>query len=147
MADDIALQGVAELTKKLQELGGLNDGKALRGCVRAGMYPAFLRAHELIPVGTVAHRTYTGRLVAPGFSKRSLRIVVQTSKDKQAATALLGPSKEGYYATQFTERGFRNKAARPWLRPALFQSQGNCTLAMAEYLKDYVTKVAQKGSA
>lgn len=147
MADEIALQGVANLVLKLRELGAMEDGKIIAGAVRAGMKPALKSAQQKIPVGTVEHRTYKGRLVAPGFSKRSLRIVVVKSKDRQQATALLGPSKEGYYVTQFVERGTFKMKAQPWLRPAFFGTAEQQKLAMAAYLNKWLLKKATETSS
>lgn len=142
MADELALQGVAQLVVKLRELGAMEDGKIIQGAVRAGMRPALVSARQKIPVGTIAHRTYKGRLVAPGFAKRSLRIVAVLSKDKQQATALLGPSKEGYYATQFLERGTFKMKAQPWLRPAFYGTGEQQKTALAAYLNKWFLKKA-----
>jgi HK97 gp10 family phage protein len=134
------LEGVGELSKQLDALGKLDDGKAIRAAVRAGMKPAFKAAQQNIPVGTVAHRTYKGRLVGPGFAKRSLVIVTTLSKDGQKASAILGVKAEAFYAIQFVEMGTSQMAAQPWLRPAFYSTREEQESALALALQKAVLK-------
>lgn len=138
-----ALEGVAELTRKLDALGKLEEGKALRAAVRAGIKPATERAKAMAPVGEVAHKTYKGRLVAPGFLRRSIRSVTKLSKDKQKATALLGVRAEAFYGVQFVELGTSRMPASPWLRPAFEATQTEQQKALAASLKKSVEKAAK----
>lgn len=115
----------------------------LRSAVRAGIRPAFKRAQQTIPIGKAAHRTYKGRLVAPGFSKRSLRIVTKVSQDKQTVSAALGVRREAFYAVLFEELGTAKMPARPWLRPAMAGTQVDQETALAAKLKERIEKVAQ----
>lgn len=140
----MALKGVAELTRKLEEMGKLEDGKALRAAVRAGIKPATQKAKAMIPQGVDAHRTYKGRLVAPGFARRNIRAITRLSKDKQKATARLGVRNEAFYATQFVEIGTSKMAPRPWLRPAFASSQSEAEKAMAASLQKSILKAAKK---
>lgn len=144
-AGTTGLQGVAELTRKLRELGALEDGRAIRRAVYAGMKPALVAARNRIPVGTQAHRSYKGNILQPGFAKRSLRIVTTLSPDKQKAVALLGPRKEGYYATQFVERGTSKMAAKPWLRPAFYSTATAQRQGISDSLNATINKIAKSG--
>lgn len=137
------LIGVADLVKKLRELGKMDDGKVTRSAVRAGAKTVVKRAKELIPEGIDAHRTYKGRLVAPGFARRAIRAITKLSRDKQAATASIGVRKEAYYAVQFVERGTVKQAAQPWLRPALDQASSAALTAIKDTFKRFVDKVAR----
>lgn len=138
------LEGVGELTRQLQNLGSLDDGKALRTAVRAGMKPAYDKAKQLIPIGEVAHRTYKGRLVAPGFAQRSLKVVATLSKDRQKASAILGVSAEAFYAIQFVELGTSKMAAQPWFRPAFYGTREEQQSALADSLRKAVEKAVKK---
>lgn len=138
------LKGVAELTKKLRELGHLDDGKALRAGVRAAGRVVVNKAKALIPEGIDAHKTYKGRLVAPGFARRSIRSITVVSKDKQQATAVTGVRAEAFYASQFVELGTAKMAKRPWLRPAFHGSKPEQEKALADKLRAYILKVAAK---
>lgn len=146
---DLHLQGFAELTRKLRELGGLEDGKAIRASVRAGMGPALKEARSRAPVAPEGYygRSYKGRLITSGFLKRNLKIAAFISKDKQAATAMLGPIKEAYYGTQFVERGTRYQKAQPWLAPSLAASSQQGLDALANSLRKWIIKTAQKKGA
>lgn len=142
MANDQALKGTAELVAKLRDLKSLDDGKALRAAVRAGMRPALLSARVKIPVSKKPHKVYTGETVEPGFAKKSLRIITTTSPDKQKATALMGPRKKAFYATSFVEIGTSRAPAHPWIRPAFYSTQDAQKRALADKLRAYVEKVA-----
>lgn len=136
------LEGVAVLDRKLRNLGSALSVPILRSAVRAGIKPALDRAGQLIPIGREAHRTYRGRLVAPGFSKRSLRIITKVSPDKRTVSAALGVRREAFYAILFTELGTARMEARPWLRPAFRQTREQQQTLMAAKLKERIDKVA-----
>lgn len=142
-AESPHLSGAADLYKKLTVLGGLDSGNLIRGSVRAGMNAAKKAAKERIPVGTEAFRTYTGRLVAPGFASRNIKMITVLSKDKTTATAILGVSKEAYYAVQFVEMGTSKMAAQPWLRPAFYATSGAQQEGMVAYLQKRFDKIAK----
>lgn len=137
------LEGVAQLTRQLTALGKLEDGKALRDSARAGMKATFDRAKQNIPVGDIEHRTYRGRLVAPGFAKRSLKLVVRLSKDKQKATAIVGVAAEAFYIVQFTELGTSQESAQPWLRPAFYGTLEQQKAGIASGLRKAIEKAAK----
>lgn len=137
------LVGVAALEKKLLELGSVVSTPILRSAVRAGIQPAKARAEQLIPVGVDAHRTYKGRLVAPGFAKRSIRTVTRVSEDKTRVSAALGVRKEAHYAVNFVEVGTSKSQAHPWLRPALESTKAEQESALAAKLKERIDKVTK----
>ncbi len=139
---DGALQGVGELIAKLRAMKNMDDGKIIRGVARTGIRPAFTAARQNIKIGTEAFRTYRGRLVAPGFAYRNIRIVTTLSGDKQRADALLGVSKEAYYATQFLERGTSKMRAQPWIRSAFFSTKDAQLNRMKDYLNGWLIKLA-----
>lgn len=139
------VEGVAELERKLLGLGSVASIPILRAAARAGIKPAFERAQATIPVGSEAHRTYKGRLVAPGFSKRSLRIVTRATSDGRRVSAAIGVRKEAFYAVLFKELGTSKMAATPWLRPAMASTQGAQLAAFAAKLKERVDKVVGSG--
>lgn len=116
----------------------------MRSAVRAGIRPAFQRAQQTIPVGLDTHRTYKGRLVAPGFSKRSLRIVTRVSADKTRVSAAIGVRREAFYAVLFTELGTSKMPARPWLRESMRSTEAQQYAALAAKLKQRIEAVAKK---
>jgi HK97 gp10 family phage protein len=148
MADSgtTGLEGVADLVAKLEALSKLEDGKAIRRAVRAGMKPALSKARDRIPVGSVPHKSYDGKfLLLPGYARASLRIVTTLSTDKQKATALLSTRKPGFYAPTFVELGTVKMAARPWLRPAFYSTSDEQRQGINDSLAATIDKIAKGG--
>ncbi len=139
------LEGVAELTRKLNELGAKTAGKELRGAVRAAAKIAYDKAKAAIPVGDEPHKTYKGRLVAPGFAQRSLRLLARINRRKGSAEALIGVRREAFYALSFVELGTSRMGARPWLRPAFESSQDSMLRSLASELKKRIERIARRG--
>lgn len=137
------LEGTRELEEKLRGLGAAVSVPILRKAVRKAIKPAFEKAQELIPVGTEPHRTYKGRLVGPGFAKRSLRVVSRASDDGTRVSAAIGVRKEAFYAVLFDELGTSKMAAKPWLRPALQTTQAEQESILASELRASIEKVAK----
>lgn len=148
-----SLEGVAALTKQLEALGKLEDGKALRSAVKAGIKPALERAKELIPVGTEIHRLKTsknvhkrgikGMTVGPGFAKAALRTISTINAAKNIASGLLSVRKAAYYAVQFVEFGTRKMAAEPWLRRAFSETRDAQEEAFRASIQASVLKAAK----
>lgn len=144
-AKDGALAGSADLIAKLQALGALDDGKIARGAVRAGMSETLKVAQTKIPVGTRVHRTYKGRVVAPGFGKSSLRIVTTTKTDDGLPTALLSVRKEAFYETQFLEPGTKKIRGKHWLLISFKIAEDATKRASVAYLQKRLLKLAKDG--
>jgi len=139
------LEGFAELDAQLAALGDAVTGKALRGAVRAGGNVVKKQAQANIPVGSRMHKTYKGRWVAPGFSKRSLRVVTKLDRNKQRASAAIGVRAEAFYAALFVELGTAKNPARPWLRPAMANTQAAQIDAMGAAMRRAILRAAKKG--
>lgn len=136
--------GLRELDAKLKTLQGSVRGAILRRAVSRGIKPATAAAKATIPVGTVPHRTYKGRLVGPGFAKKNVKTKTFVSQDKQAAAALLGVDSEAFYAVQFLELGTSQQAAQPWLAPAFESTAEQQVAAVAAELKAGIEKAARR---
>jgi len=137
--------GFDELSQKLNTLSDPKEmGKALRSTVRNAMNDVKKVAAGLIPVGIDAHRTYKGRLVTPGFAKRSLKVVSTLDKRRGSASAILGVSSEAFYAIQFVELGTYKMAAKPWLRPAFNGSADKNIRKVAEGMREWIRGIADK---
>lgn len=141
------LEGVKDLTSKITELGAKFASTQLRGVVNVAMGEALHQARTSIPVGTVAHRTYRGRVVSPGFALASLHIETKIDKRTGSAIAFLGVSSEAFYAVQFLELGTSKMAARPWLRPAFESSQDAMLQAIGDEMRKRVERIAKKRAA
>ncbi len=139
-----SLEGVAKLSKQLAELGQVVQGKGLRETVRTAIKPARDKAKALIPVGVDAHQTHKGRLVAPGFAKRSIAVAVKLGRTGQSARASLGVRPEAFYAVNFVELGTAKMSAHPWLRPAFESTRAQQESAVADGLRKVIEKAARK---
>jgi HK97 gp10 family phage protein len=154
------LSGVAELTRQLAALQSLEDGKALKRCVKSGINEALKRAREIIPQEGIhghkglVHRLKTskllhdkygaiGALVTPGFAKRSLRTISTINAEKNVAAGLLSVRKAAYYAVQFLEFGTRKMPAQPWLRRSLIEARDRAEAALRHSLEVSVDKAAR----
>lgn len=145
------LEGVRELSKKLDELSAKASGKILRSAVRYSAKPALDYAKATIPEGDAMHyvdrkikKGKPGRLVAPGFARRSIRLITRLSKDGRSASAVLGVRRAAFYAVQFVELGTSRTPKQPWLRPALQANQGPILDRLAGKLRKDIQNIARK---
>jgi len=140
-----SLEGLANLDAKLKELADPKiNSTVLRAGAVAGMRKVLAQAKATVPVGKVAHKTYKGRIVAPGFASRSLRVKGGVSRDKQSAYALLGVAPEAFYAVQFVELGTAKMPAHPWLRPAFESTIDEAQAALRDAMYQRINKVLAK---
>lgn len=140
--------GFDALAKKLQTLSDHKEiGKVLKSVVTQAMNDTKKTAQSLIPVGIDPHKTYKGRLVAPGFAKRSIRVVSRLDKKRGAAVAVLGVLAEAFYAIQFVELGTSKMVAQPWLRPAFAASKDPNIRKIAEGMREWIIGIAKKHSS
>lgn len=138
------LQGSAELDRKLQELGAAVAKKATRQAAREALQIAKSAAQASAPIGSAPHRTYKGRLVAPGFASRHIKVATKVPRPG-LAIASLGVESEAFYALQFIELGTAKIPARPWLRPAFERSIPAMIKKFGESLAAKIEKVARGG--
>lgn len=138
------LEGTAQLAKQLEDLGKALSVPIMRAAVRAGVKPVVAKAAQLIPVGTVAHKTYKGRIVQGGFAKSSIAIVTKSSNGGTTVSAAVGVRKEAFYALQFVERGTKKMRPQAWLNPAFLSTQVEQQTALADKLRERIEAIASK---
>lgn len=148
------LEGVAELTAKLNALGVEVAGKNLRGSARAAMKVAYERAQATIPQANLGHQIYTRkrdsskrRFVWPGFALRSLRLISGIDKRTGVVRAVLGVRKDAFYAVQFVEFGTSRQPAQPWLRNALENTQSQVLARLREDIGKRLERLAKSKAA
>lgn len=135
------LLGVKELTQQLVDMGVKVAAKELRATARGAMKIVYDQAVANIPVGSVPHTTYKGRRVFGGFAKRNIKLVTKINSDGSIA-AIVGPSREAFYATQFVELGTSKMAAKPWLRPAFEAKKDAVLLEISAQLKKRLERLS-----
>lgn len=141
---DSRLEGVADLTAQLTELGVKLAARELRGIIGDALKEAEHLARANIPQGEEPHRTYKGRLVSGGFAISTLHIETRLDKRTGSAIATLGVAREAFYATAFVELGTAHMPARPWLRPAFEQSEDAMLKAIGTQMKTRIDSITAK---
>lgn len=136
------IQGVKELSKQLSELGKQAGGKALRSAVSAAATVIKREAKINIPKGRRAHKTYKGRLVAPGFASRNIISRTKTNASRTKVTARIGVRREAFYAVQFVEIGTKNMRAKPWLERSMRAQKQQALSRFKQKLRANIAKVA-----
>lgn len=124
---EFQLEGFNQLSRRLRALGERVGGKVLRQSVSSAVNPVVKEVRAAAPVGKRAHKTFKGRLVAPGFLSRSIRKRTWKSRDGRRASASIGVASEAFYGLQFVELGTKRLPAKPWLEPIFDQKKQEVT--------------------
>lgn len=112
--------GVDDLIRKMHNINKAVQPKIVSQSLRAAMVPMMKDARSNAPTGDRVHRTYKGRLVAPGFLKRNIKLKKLRRKDKSTQAYGLWAQKEGFYGG-FIEQGIAGENSttpKPWLGKA-----------------------------
>ena len=102
MASDVL--GVKELLKDFEKLEAATGLKVMKQAASAAVNPVVRKIKALAPIGKDTHRTYKGRLVAPGFSKRSLSKKTRV-KGGRVTVSIGVKNPEAFYSIQFLDQG------------------------------------------
>jgi HK97 gp10 family phage protein len=89
------LAGVNELLKQLDTLDAKLQAKAIRSAAMQATTSTLREMKAKAPVGNESHRTYKGRLVAPGFLRRNIKRASRVRDGKVAVS--IGVAKEAWY--------------------------------------------------
>jgi HK97 gp10 family phage protein len=146
MATGAKLEGVADLTAKLNELGAKVAARELKGTAKEALQIAEHKARATMPQGVEPHKTYRGRLVSGGYALSTLHIETKLDKRQGSAIATLGVGREAFYVVQFVELGTARMAARPWLRPALEDSEDAMLSQLSVSLKKRVDRATTRAA-
>lgn len=116
------VKGAKELQKRLNNLEAKMQHKVLAQSLRRAFKPVQKDAVQNAPKGTEPHKTYKGRVVAPGFLKQNIKLKKMKIRDKRFAGYTLAARDEAWYG-QLIEIGWkpgkRSKVdADPWLGEA-----------------------------
>lgn len=95
--------GVDKLIKDFEKIEAATSAKLMRNAAVSATNPVVRKMKAAAPIGSDGHFTYKGRLVAPGFLKRS---IAKESKLKGGrATVTIGVKKEAFYGVAFLDDG------------------------------------------
>jgi len=144
MSETFKIEGLRELSKQLSRLGKSTGSKVLRSAAMTATLPVVKAAKADIQKGSRAHKTHTGRLVAPGFASRNVARRSSLSRDKRTAYVSIGVKREAFYAVSFLELGTKYIQKRPWLTKALEREQKNVVSRFGKALKKKIDVEARK---
>lgn len=132
------IEGLKALTKQLNNLGKELGGKTLRNATRSAMVPTHKKIKALTPVGSRSHRTYKGRLVAPGFLKRNIKLGSRLKNG--VASAAIGTKPEAFYG-MFLAIGTKKIPARDFFFRVFANDRAGIELKLVSELKKRIDKI------
>lgn len=138
---DSKIHGLAELTVKLKRIEASMAKKHLRSAAMYATGPTVKEMKAAAPVGTVAHRTYKGRLVAPGFLSRSMRRAVSFKHGRM--TLRIGVRREAFYGVTFLDDGTKNIAGRHWFQKRFEDNEQQIVSRFRDKLKQRIEAAAK----
>lgn len=148
MLDTDRLEGFDDLAKALKKLKAETSTKIIRQSASAAMNPVVKRMRERAPRGRRAHKTYKGRLVAPGFLSRSIRKRTRIDSKSMRVILTVGVGKEAFYGL-FYDRGFTRKsgkrvAGNSWFANSFIELSDETETLFAQQLRKRINKVKSK---
>ena len=144
--DSHDLEGFDGLHDALLELGKKVGGSALKAAAKQAMLPAKQSLKAAAPVGTVEHKSYLGRMLQPGYTKKSITIA-NPAKLRSRSTAIVdvGVTKEAFYGVQFFDDvAEKYRKGDPWFRPAYKRAMGAVEDRLAERLKRQIDRAVER---
>ena len=97
--------GLKELSDQLSRLERATAIKAMRSAAMGATLPTTKEMRAAAPRGRNVHRTYKGRLVAPGFLSRSVIRKTRVNKKTGTVSVAIGVKREAFYGIAFLDRG------------------------------------------
>ncbi len=137
------IEGLKELEIKLSKLGKSVGQKTLRAATSAAILPTKRKMRAAEPVGSIEHKTYKGRLVAPGFLRRSIKHLSRFDKRTGTAIVRIGVKKEAYYGVSFVDKGTVKQVAQPWFKSTFKNDAPHILETLKKKLKEKILKAAR----
>ena len=117
--------GLKELSDQLSRLERATAIKAMRSAAMGATLPTTKEMRAAAPRGRNVHRTYKGRLVAPGFLSRSIIRKARVNKKTGGASVAIGVKREAFYGIAFLDRGTKNIRGSSWFVSKFKKNSGN----------------------
>jgi len=144
MAENTVL-GIDELNKDFQRLDAAVGAKFMRSAAGYAFTPVLSSIKAQAPVSKKAHKTYKGRVVAPGFLKRSLKKVTRKSRDNSRAYAFVWAEKEAFYGFQFVVPGTKYIRGNNFAQRGFDAAESQAVQRFSIKLKERIDKAAEAG--
>jgi len=137
-------EGFEALARRFRKLQIKTQGKMLGQVANFSMTPVVTAARRNAPVGKVAHKTHEGKLVAPGYGKRSIKKRMIRRKDGSGVSVIVGPASDAYYLTQFVEIGTIKQPRQDWLLKSYRQTKNTVEQRIADRLGKKIEEQAAR---
>ncbi|MCP4366337.1 MAG: hypothetical protein GY800_13720 [Planctomycetes bacterium] len=128
------VEGLKELGEKLARIERATAIKSMRNACMAATLPVVKEMKAAAPKGNKVHRTYKGRLVAPGFLSRSVIRKTRVNKQTGAVSVRLGVKREAFYGVNFLDQGTKKIAGREWFVSRFEKNAGKMVATFKERL-------------
>lgn len=102
----MATEGLDDILKAFEGLKKGAQAKVMRQALNAALVPVVKELRASAKKGSKPHKTYKGRLVAPGFLSRSVIKSTRLSKDKHQVFGNVRLKSEAWYGS-LLEHGWR----------------------------------------
>lgn len=102
----MALEGMKDVLDSFKRMERAAQLRAMRSALNASMTPIVQALRRNAPKGTLPHRTYKGRTVAPGFLSRSIVKSTRIARDKSRVFGNVRLRDEAWYGS-LLEHGWR----------------------------------------
>lgn len=136
-----SVKGLNELLKKLEKIEKVTAKKHLRSAAMFATSPTWKQMKAAAPRGTKAHRTHTGKLVAPGYLSRSVKRVVSFKGGRFRVS--LGVKRDAFYGITFLDEGSKNNKAHNWFKSTFESSSNNMALRFRDKLRARIEAAAR----
>ena len=90
-------------------------------------------------------QTYKGNPQGPGYLKRHINVAVKYYRNTGIVRAVIGPSAEAFYGTQFIEVGTSRIPRKPWLVPAYTAKIGQVEATFVHELRAAIERAVKRG--
>lgn len=159
------VSGLADAARKLELMGQRAGAKALSSAASRATTPVVRAMRAAAPKGTVGHKTYKGRYVAPGFASRQIARRSRFNKAAGTASITIGVRKEAFYLIQFydqrsgrtpyqiTARRVKGQGrkpikpyilrARPWFSSVFINAQNQMLSSFRDILRANIERAAR----
>ncbi|RLA58685.1 MAG: hypothetical protein DRQ89_15095 [Epsilonproteobacteria bacterium] len=136
-----AVEGLKELSIKLSRMERATGLKAMRSAAMAATLPTVKEMRAAAPKGNRTHRTFKGRLVAPGFLSRS--IIRKTRTGNGVITVTIGTRREAFYGVAFLDEGTKKIAGRRWFEERFSRNSNQIVSLFKQKLADRIAKATR----
>lgn len=137
------IKGFKEARQSFKNLAEAVKPKVVRSAVNAALTEGVKAARDNAPIGGEPHKTYKGRVVAPGFLRRAIQKSTRVSQDKTMVMGKIKVKDEAWYGS-LIEFGFKAEPPRPWFFPAIDRVEDRMEKRYFEKMDERVQKEFNK---